>query len=206
MPFAVVTVETASRENVDLALPLDVASRALVARIMLDLGIMVGTGEKFDLFIKTGNGDKLIPPTATLGQFGIRDGQHLRIKRRVEGVPAGTSRAHAFLRTQDGVLLALEASNVIIGRRDTRSQTPVDLDLAKYDPGHAVSRRHACIRREATGYYLLDLESTNGTRLKGETLAPGRRMPLQDGDTIDFGLGGVRVTFVVAVADTGKRG
>jgi len=204
MPFAVVTVETASGQKVELALPLDVPSRALAAKIMRDLGKAVRTGETFDLYIKTGNGDKRIPPAATLGELGIEDGQHLQVKREVGGVPAEASGAHAYLRTQTGDLLALEASNVIIGRKEAKFEIPLDLDLAKYDSGNAISRRHACIGREASNYYLLDLHSTNGTRLNGERVVPGKKMPLQDGDTIEFGLG-VRVTFVTAKAGAGER-
>jgi pSer/pThr/pTyr-binding forkhead associated (FHA) protein len=94
-------------------------------------------------------------------------------------------------------MLPLEGNNIIIGRKDAVLQVPLDLDLARYDPGHAVSRRHACIEYQAGSYYLLDLQSTNGTRLNGEPVIPGRKMPLQDGAVIEFGLG-VRLTFVAA--------
>lgn len=197
MPFAVVTIETETGEKVEFSLPLDQPSRALAARVMRDLGKSVKTGEAFDLYIKTGHTDKLILPTATLAELGITDGQQLRIKREVKGVSADIPAAHAFLRTTSGDLLALEASNVIIGRKDAQLQAPLDLDLSTYDPLQAMSRRHACIGRQGNEHYLIDLESTNGTRLNGRAVIPGAKLPLHDGDTIEFALR-VRVTFVSA--------
>jgi hypothetical protein len=195
MPFAIVTVQTESGDNVELALPLHIPSRTLAAKVMHDLGRTVGTGETFDFFIDTGHGDKLILPTATLGQLGIVDGQRLRIRRASARTAPRAPGAHAYLRTESGDLLALEANLVIIGRKDTQYEGPLDLDLADHDPANAVSRRHACIGRRGRSYYLLDLKSMNGTRLNGKDVIPGRKMPLLDGDHIEFGHG-VRVTFV----------
>ncbi|NLT69156.1 MAG: FHA domain-containing protein [Verrucomicrobiaceae bacterium] len=59
----------------------------------------------------------------------------------------------------------------------------------------AVSARHCELRRTAAGgYEVRDLESTNGTRLNGETLGPDPRA-LRDGDTLLLG-GTARVRFV----------
>ena len=197
MPFAVVSVETEAGERVELALPLDVPSRLLAVKIMRDFGKIVRTGETFVLFFMTDRGDKAIPPTATLGELGVADGQRLRIRRQARGAVGSASRAHAFLRTELGEQLPLEANNVIIGRKDPKHQVPLDLDLTRQDPGKAVSRQHAAIGRNGNNYYLLDLESTNGTSVNGESAPPGRKMPLKDGDLIELGLQ-VRLTFVVA--------
>ncbi len=197
MTFAVVSIETEAGERVELALPLDVPSRLLALKIMRDFGKIVRTGESFALFFKTDRGDKPIPPTATLRELGITDGQGLRVKRQARGLVASASRAHAFLRTQAGELIPLEANNIIIGRKDPKYQVPLDLDLSRLDPGKAVSRQHASIGRDGSSHYLLDMESTNGTRLNGEKAAPGKKLPLKDGDVIQFGLE-VQLTFVVA--------
>jgi hypothetical protein len=197
MPFAVVTVETEYGDKLELALSLEIPSGGLAAKIMRDLGKTIRVGDTYLLYIETPRGDKPIPPTATLGAFGITDGQRLRLKRNVGAAPTAASRAYAYLRTPTGDLLPLESSNVIIGRKDAQAQMPLDLDLSAYDPGHALSRRHASVGREGSTYYLIDLKSTNGTRLNEVSLVPGRKMPLQDGDEIEFGLG-MRVTFVTA--------
>jgi hypothetical protein len=203
MPFAVVIVETTFGERHELALALDVPSRDLAAKIMRDLGKPFRPGDTFQLFIQTPHGDKPIPPFVTLAELGVTDGQRLRLRRETGAIRAEPPAAHAHLRTQSGVMLPLEGNNIIIGRKDAVLQVPLDLDLARYDPGHAVSRRHACIEYQAGSYYLLDLQSTNGTRLNGEPVIPGRKMPLQDGAVIEFGLG-VRLTFVAAKPGTGE--
>ncbi len=197
MTFAVVSIETEAGERLELALPLDVPSRLLALKVMRDFGKIVRTGESYALFFKTDQGDKPIPATATLRELGITDGQSLRIKHQARGLVASASRAHAFLRTQAGELLPLEANNIIIGRRDPKYQVPLDLDLSRLDPGKAVSRQHASIGRDGNSHYLLDMESTNGTWLNGEKAVPGKKLPLKDGDLIQFGVA-VHLTFVEA--------
>ena len=48
----------------------------------------------------------------------------------------------------------------------------------------SVSRRHAEVRRSGDGWILVDLGSTNGTRINGVPVTDRR---LQDGDTITVG-------------------
>ncbi|HET6847100.1 MAG TPA: FHA domain-containing protein [Anaerolineales bacterium] len=205
MPIALVTVEMEFGEKAEMALALDVPSRLLALKIMRDKGKFVRTGETFVLSFKTGGRDKPIPPDATLGELGIRDGQHLRLTRQGPGMRAQVSRAHAYLRTQSGEMLPLESNSVILGRKDLKQEGPLDIDLASYDPGWVISRRHASIGRDGANYYLLDLESTNGTKVNGEVCVPGRKMPLKNGDQIVCGLA-VVLNFVVAASPTPKPG
>lgn len=55
-------------------------------------------------------------------------------------------------------------------------------------PHASVSDQHALLRHEPEGYVLVDGESTNGTRINGEKLVPGRKKRLSDGDRIDIGV------------------
>jgi pSer/pThr/pTyr-binding forkhead associated (FHA) protein len=55
-------------------------------------------------------------------------------------------------------------------------------------PHVTVSDQHAFIRLESEGYVVLDSDSTNGTRVNGERLTPGRKKRLHDGDLIDVGV------------------
>ncbi len=63
-----------------------------------------------------------------------------------------------------------------------------EADVQVVDTG--VSRRHAELRREPTGVHLVDLQSTNGTRVNGRRVGTTR---LRDGDVVE--LGGTSLTY-----------
>ncbi len=69
----------------------------------------------------------------------------------------------------------LEGSRVVVGRSS-------DCDLPLDDP--TVSRRHAALVRRGDEWWLVDLESTNGTQVNDEPTAEQR---LRTGDRIEFG-------------------
>ena len=66
-------------------------------------------------------------------------------------------------------------------------------------PERQISRVHMRVRREATGYFLEDLDSKNGTFVNGRQVQPGASVLLQDGDEIQLALS-VRMVFVGAEA------
>jgi len=70
-----------------------------------------------------------------------------------------------------------------------------DCDIILAD--RVVSRRHACIERRDTGYFIVDDESKNGTFVNGKPVSEPRR--LIDGDEIQVALR-FRLTFVDAGA------
>ena len=65
---------------------------------------------------------------------------------------------------------------VVIGRH-------VDSDFVIDE--RTVSRRHAAIHSEGTGWFVEDLGSKNGTRVNGERIA--KRAAIKPGDEIGFG-------------------
>jgi hypothetical protein len=67
-------------------------------------------------------------------------------------------------------------------RAQTIGRSP-DCDLVLSDP--TVSRRHAQLRHRPQGWEIVDLGSTNGTRLNGWRL--GLAQPLHPGDVVTFG-------------------
>jgi len=85
-----------------------------------------------------------------------------------------------------GVLGALTFSD---GRRVELTEKPVSIgrlpecDVALPDPN--VSRRHAEVRRHGSDFILVDLGSTNGTKVNGTWVSGERK--LNDGDEINFG-------------------
>ena len=47
-----------------------------------------------------------------------------------------------------------------------------------------VSGKHAAIEQKQDGYFLIDLKSTNGTRINGKVIDPNVPNKLNDGDVI----------------------
>lgn len=83
--------------------------------------------------------------------------------------------------TSDGTRLDIGAEPLTIGRLP-------ECDIVVSDP--AVSRRHAEVRRRDGTFVVVDLDSTNGTRVNG---AGTRERVLADGDEIT--VGGVAMRF-----------
>ena len=83
--------------------------------------------------------------------------------------------------TMNGSRHTIEQRTVVLGRSR-------ECDLRVDDPN--VSRRHAEVRQEGATYWLVDLDSTNGTELNGRRVS---RAKLADGDTIT--LGGTEIVF-----------
>jgi hypothetical protein len=83
--------------------------------------------------------------------------------------------------TIDGRVVPVTSRTVVLGRSR-------DCDVRIADGN--VSRRHAELVQEGTTYWLVDLESTNGTLLNGERVERSR---LSDGDRIT--LGGTDIVF-----------
>ena len=65
-----------------------------------------------------------------------------------------------------------------------------------------VSRRHGEIRQVGAGYRLYDKDSTNGTFVNDEQVAPGGNRDLRSGDKVRFGAQGPTVAVVFAGATT----
>jgi pSer/pThr/pTyr-binding forkhead associated (FHA) protein len=70
---------------------------------------------------------------------------------------------------------AVDARSVVLGRSR-------ECDVRVDDPN--ASRRHAELRQEGATYWLIDLDSTNGTQLNGRKVT---RAKLSDGDRIRLG-------------------
>jgi hypothetical protein len=86
----------------------------------------------------------------------------------------GLEREVAML-TWNGQRHELDQRRVVIGRSK-------DCDIQVSDPN--VSRRHAEVRQEGAAYWVVDLDSTNGTEINGRRL---KRAKLRPGDTITVG-------------------
>ncbi|MBK9944868.1 MAG: zinc ribbon domain-containing protein [Kouleothrix sp.] len=88
-----------------------------------------------------------------------------------------------------GVAVPLPAAaQAVIGRGDAVSNFYPDIDLTPYGAlDNGVGRRHARLAVQAGQVVLEDLDSTNGTLLNGQKLAPRQPQPLREGDQLVFG-------------------
>ena len=89
---------------------------------------------------------------------------------------------------QERIALSIDGREHEVTKRSVVLGRSKECDLQVNDPN--VSRRHAELRQEGATYWLVDLDSTNGTELNGR---PVKRAKLSDGDRIT--LGGTDVVF-----------
>ena len=83
----------------------------------------------------------------------------------------------------------LHRAEVTVGRRGSQDLR-VDIDVGVLTEDRAVSHQHARLVRTARGAYeLIDVGSTNGTRLNGASapIPPNTRVELGNGDRIHVG-------------------
>jgi hypothetical protein len=87
-----------------------------------------------------------------------------------------------------GVLITMDGRNVTLGDDPVVIGRLPECDIAVTDPN--VSRKHAEIRRHGNDYVVVDLGSTNGTKVNGSWVSGERR--LRDGDEISVGASVIR--------------
>lgn len=102
----------------------------------------------------------------TAGMYSIK----ASLQEQPGGGPIGA------LGLADGKRIQLNDESVVIGRLP-------ECDIALPDPN--VSRRHAEVRRHGNEFVVVDLGSTNGTKVNGTHVSGERR--LHDGDEISVG-------------------
>ena len=98
----------------------------------------------------------------------------------------------AVLRVVEPVRAAWEMpvsrSSMLLGRASDAEDYRPEFDMTFYDEGDYVSRRHARITKEKSGYFITDLGSSNGTTVNGQPLHAQRARLLRNGDRIKVGL------------------
>ena len=94
-----------------------------------------------------------------------------------------------FVIPSSGRQLKLDLGNEIsIGRVDTGQGIWPEVDLTLDEGAESgVSRRHALVRNSDEGVIVIDLGSTNGTRVNDRRLPPERPHLLSNGDSVRFG-------------------
>jgi hypothetical protein len=92
--------------------------------------------------------------------------------------------------TADGQVIALPAdkAEIIVGREDPVSNIFPEVDLTPHGGEQGgVSRQHARLTHVGDQWALVDLNSTNYTRVDGVRAEPNVSLPLHDGAKIQFG-------------------
>lgn len=96
------------------------------------------------------------------------------------------------------LLVKVSDNTVIIGRYSPGEKPPT-VDLTPFNGSlMGVSRQHALITKDDTGYKVKDLSSTNGTWLNDVKLAPQEPHTLQSGDILRLGQINTSVYFRLA--------
>jgi len=82
--------------------------------------------------------------------------------------------------------VSVEAERITIGREPASAEGSQHISLPQDD---TVSRRHAELIVRADWACIIDLDSTNGTRLNGTALAPNMEVVVHEGDVLSIGEG-----------------
>jgi FHA domain len=84
--------------------------------------------------------------------------------------------------------IELSGERAVVGRydHDIGGEEP-EVDLSRVPASDTVSRVHAVLEHIDSSYTLTDLNSTNATRINGKRLEPDKAIPINDGDTLNFG-------------------
>ncbi len=86
------------------------------------------------------------------------------------------------------ILSLLGRENYTMGRAIEGQAIMPEVDLSRFDAYDAgISRMHAELRVEQDGFYVVDLESANGTIVNGQRIPPQEPEPVQHGDIIQLG-------------------
>jgi pSer/pThr/pTyr-binding forkhead associated (FHA) protein len=93
-----------------------------------------------------------------------------------------------FIATSGVALSIPPLDEVSIGRKDPLLPQAPDINLEPHGGGSAgVSRQHARLIRRSEGWFLEDLQSTNGTYLNEVRLLPHRPVRIRSGDLVRLG-------------------
>jgi serine/threonine protein kinase len=100
------------------------------------------------------------------------------------------------LLSEEGDKFPLTIPKMVLGRNSEAKNISNDIDLDHIDFKKIVSRHHAVIEMHNNEFYIHDLHSHNGTFLNGERITSDKPRKLRSGDVIEFGHGGVKLTFI----------
>ena len=177
-----------TENDVELIVPTNITvGTFLSALVQTDKhGVLIGDtrGEHTLSLIRKSN-KQFLADEFTLTRYGIQSNEVLFVAFSRRTLPQGQN----ILRSVSGDLLvdldAMGKSVLEVGR-STSTHRP-DIDLRNEPYGTQVSRTHALLRKEAGGWFLIPLRTTNSTWIGHKRVLPGQAEFLRDGDVIAFG-------------------
>jgi hypothetical protein len=104
-------------------------------------------------------------------------------------LPSSRTKALAYLDCKQGQDMgrsfSVRSYSLTIGRRDPGKWRPTADDVVLTDK--SISRPHAQLQMEDSGFFITDLNSANGTYVDGTPVPPKQRYPISDGAQIRLG-------------------
>lgn len=112
----------------------------------------------------------------------------VRLRRPEPGADTFIPKRYEFRVDGRKLIVPVEPELVVGRRKPDDPKDDVSVDLTRFGAASlGVSRRHAQLLIEAGDVFLVDLASTNGTRLNGKAMKAKQPYRLRDGDEIEFG-------------------
>jgi pSer/pThr/pTyr-binding forkhead associated (FHA) protein len=98
---------------------------------------------------------------------------------------------------ESGQILSLPSqSDFTVGRSTEGQPILPDVDLTNFDAfSQGVSRLHAALRVANQKLFVIDLGSSNGTRVNGQKILPHIEYPLNHGDILALGKLKIQILF-----------
>jgi hypothetical protein len=144
-----------------------------------------------------GETDHLDPSALPFNQTEIVPGGTNRVKRTLEEADnvdqaAVVHNMHSIRLVVRGITEPLpfhpEKTSLVVGRSDHRSAMVPDVDLTHLGAGErGVSRRHARLEVKDQYLYITDLDSSNGSFVRGKQLTPYLPVRLSRRDEVRLG-------------------
>ncbi|NPV57214.1 MAG: FHA domain-containing protein [Anaerolineae bacterium] len=111
------------------------------------------------------------------------------LKQLSSSMPTGSSKRCLVTVIRSGqVYEIVNKTGFTIGRISASQMILPDIDLSDQDAyGQGVSRLHAQIKITNDHLYIMDLGSSNGTRVNGQKISPHIEYPIENDDIVALG-------------------
>lgn len=176
--------------------------RTATARAKADVEVVRINGATFDTMLKSNTeiairmmrklSRRLREVTAMLEEaLGRRVQEEERPAPRKAAAVAAAARSAVRLTSSDGKqeFYLNREGDTLVGRSDPVTGITPEVDLSPLDSQRSTSRRHAKIYQMSGTYYVMEeIGVMNGTFVNENRVATGTPVPIQDGDTLKFGL------------------